>query len=242
MRTFKTFMAVAMVAVAAMSVEPAFAQDYSKKEKKEMARTIKKQQEDLYKKSPKMARKTAKEWEKEGWKSMSLPIEKQLEMTWDKLVLADEEGYPKYVQVDVQAQGTNFSAAQMQAENVAKVRIASNIAASVASLTDVALANNETTPELTTSISKAVENSKVIVAQKLGRVYAATTVYRQNKQGYEVRLLVLYDQRQAMKIAHQVIMDELKNESEENKKQLESMLGMDKLQNQYNQMGFDETL
>ena len=35
MRTFKTFMAVAMVAVAAMCVEPAFAQSYSKKEKKE---------------------------------------------------------------------------------------------------------------------------------------------------------------------------------------------------------------
>lgn len=242
MRTFKTFMAVAMVAVAAMSVEPAFAQDYSKKEKKEMARTIKKQQDDLYKRSPKMARKTAKEWEKEGWKSMSLPIEKQLERTWDKEVIDDEEGYPKYVSVQVQARGTNFSAAQMQAENIAKVRIASNIAASVASLTDIALANNETTPELTASISKAIENSKVIVAQKLGKVYAATTVYRQDKNGYEVRAIVLYDQRQAMKIAHQVIMDELKNESEENKRQLESMLGMDKLQDQYNQMEFDEEL
>ena len=57
-----------------------------------------------------------------------------------------------------------------------------------------------------------------------------------------MRAIVLYDQRQAMKIAHQVIMDELKNESEENKRQLESMLGMDKLQDQYNQMEFDEEL
>lgn len=242
MRTLKTFMAVAVVAVAAMSVEPAFAQDYSKKEKKEMARTIKKQQDDLYKRSPKMARQTAKEWEREGWKSMSLPIEKQLEMTWERQAIFDEEGYPKYVMVQEQARGTNFSAAQMQAENVAKVRIASNIAASVASLTDIALANNETTPELTASISKAVENSKIIVAQKLGKVFAATTVYRQTRNGYEVRVLVLYDQRQAMKIAHQVIMDELKNESEENKRQLESLLGMDKLQDQYNNMDFDEEL
>lgn len=242
MRTFKTFMAVAMVAVAAMSVEPAVAQDYSKKEKKEMARTIKKQQDDLYKKSPKMARKTAKEWEKDGWKSMGLPIEKQLENTWNTEGLKDEEGYPKFVSKTTEARGTNFAAAQMQAENVAKVRIANDIAASVASLVDVALANNETTPQLTASVSKAVENSKIIVSQKLGRVYTGTTVYRQDKKGYEVRVTVLYDQRQAMKIAHQVIMDELKNESEENKRQLESLLGMDKIQSQYNSMDFDEEL
>ena len=45
-----------------------------------------------------------------------------------------------------------------------------------------------------------------------------------------------------MKIAHQVIMEELKNESDENKRQLESLLGMDKIQNQYNNMDFDEEL
>lgn len=242
MKTLKTFMAVALVAVASMSVKPAFAQDYTKQEKKELARTMKKQQNDLYKKSPKMAKQTAKKWAKEGWMSMSLPIEKQLERTWEREWLTDEEGYPKYVSVTTEATGTNFSAAQMQAENVAKVRIASNIAASVASLADIALANNETTPKLTASISKAVENSKIIVSQKLGKVFAGTSVYRKTRNGYEVRTIVLYDQRQAMKIAHQVIMEELKNESDENKRQLESLLGMDKIQNQYNNMDFDEEL
>lgn len=235
-------MTVAMVAVASLSVEPAFAQEKTRKEKKQMERTIAKQQDDLYKKSPKMARKTAKAWAKDGWKSMSLPIDKQLEMTWERQVLFDAEGYPKYVMVQEQARGTSFAAAQMQAENVAKVRIASNIAASVASLADIALTNNETTPELTASISKAIENSKIIVAQKLGKVYTGTTVYRQDSNGYEVRVLVLYDQRVAMKIAHQVILEELNNESEENKKQLESMLGMENIQEHYNKMGFDEEL
>lgn len=245
MKTFRTFMAVALVAVTTMSAENVFAQSYAKKqqqEKKEMARTIKKQQEDLYKKSPKMARKTAKEWEKDGWMSMNLPIEKQLERTWERECLYDEEGYPKYVSVTTEARGTNFSAAQMQAENVAKIRIAGNIAASVASLADIALANNETTPELTASLSKALENTKIIVAQKIGKVFTGTSVYRQDAKGYEVRTIVLYDQRQAMKIAHEVILEELKNESDENKKQLESMLGMDKIQSQYNNMDFDEEL
>lgn len=245
MKTFKTFMAVAMVAVASMSVEPAFAQNYykqQKQEQKEQARAMKQQQEDLYKKSPKMARKTAKAWAKDGWMSMNLPIEKQLERTWERECLYDEEGYPKYVSVTTEARGTNFSAAQMQAENVAKIRIASNIAASVASLADIALANNETTPELAASLSKALENTKIIVAQKIGKVFTGTSVYRKDAKGIEVRTIVLYDQRQAMKIAHQVILEELKNESDENRKQLESMLGMDKIQKQYNDMEFDEEL
>ena len=144
--------------------------------------------------------------------------------------------------VEVQATGTNFTAAQMQAENVAKVRIASNIAASIMSLADIALANNETTPELTASISKAVENTKIIVSQKLGRVYTSTSVYKQTRNTYTVRAIVLYDQRQAMKIAHETVMQELANESEHNKKQLEALLGMDKIQEQYNKTDFDEEL
>ena len=110
------------------------------------------------------------------------------------------------------------------------------------SLADIALANNETTPELTASISKAVENTKIIVSQKLGRVFTSTSVYKQTRNMYTVRAIVLYDQRQAMKIAHETVMQELANESEHNKKQLEALLGMDKIQEQYNMTDFDEEL
>ena len=242
MRTFKIMMAAAIFAVAAMFAEPVCAQEYTRREKRDLERTMKKQQEAFYKRSPKMVRQTAKEWEKEGWKSMNMPIEKQLQMTWEREVLMDEEGYPKYVSVTTQAMGSNFSAAQMAAENIAKVRIASNICSSVATLADIALANNETTPELTASISKAVENSKIIVSEKLGKVVPATVVYRKVGNNYEVRVIAIYDQRQAMKIAHETVMQELANESEQNKKQLEALLGMDKIQEQYNMTDFDEEL
>ena len=242
MKTFKTIMAVAMCAVAAMCVEPAFAQDYSEKEKREMRRDVERQQEDFYDKAPKMARKEAKRLEKEGWKAMNIPIEKQLENLYDRIGLMDEEGYPKYVDAVGQATGTNFSAAQMQAENVAKLRLASNISSSIAALADVSLANNETTPELTASLSKALENAKVIVSQKLGRIIVPVTIYRQTRNTYTVRVQILYDQKQAMKIAHDAVLQELANESEENKKQLEALIGMDKIQDQYKNMDFDEEL
>jgi hypothetical protein len=141
-----------------------------------------------------------------------------------------------------EATGINFSAAQMQAENVAKLRLASNISSSIAALADVALANNETTPEFTASLSKAVENAKVIVSQKLGRIIVPVTIYRQTGNTYTVRVQILYDQKQAMKIAHEAVLQQLSNESEENKKQLESLIGMDKIQDQYKNMEFDEEL
>lgn len=246
MKTFKIFMAVAICAVAAMSnVEPSSAQDYTKKEKRELSREMKKQQDDFYKRPHRDVRKTARKWEKEGWKSMNLPIEKQLDRTWDREAIMDAEGYPKYVSVTVESTGASFVAAQMQAENVAKVRIASNICSSVAALADNALANNDTDPRLVGSVSKAVENSKIIVSQKLGRVFPSTTVYKKKGDEYTVRVIVLYDQRQALEIAHEVILQELKNESEQNRKQLEAMMGMDKLREQYNEccpIGFDEVL
>lgn len=235
-------MAVAMVAVAAMSVDPAFAQADSRREQKEQIRTIKRQQDDFYKKSPKLVRKTAKQWKREGWQSMGLPIEKQLDETWGMQALRNDDGYYKYIVKESYATGTNFSAAQMQAENVAKVRIAGEIAASVASLADIALANNESTPEMTASLSKAVENTKIIVSQKLGRVITGVSVYRKTRNGYEVRVNVLYDQKQAMEIAHQAIVQELKNESDVNRKQLEAIMGLDKIQEQYKSLGYDEVL
>lgn len=242
MRTFKTFMAVAMVAVASMNANPVFAYDYFKQEQKEEARVIKQQQDDFYKKSPKLARREAKQWAKEGWKSMNMPIEKQMERTWDRLSLMDEDGNDKYISTEVFATGTNYSAAQMQAENIAKVRIAANICTSVASLAEVALANNESDPELTTSLSKAIENAKLIVSQELGRVITGISAYRETKDGYEIRMTVLYDQKQAIQLAHQVILQELEHESEVNKRQLENLIGIREIQEKYNSMSFDEEL
>lgn len=234
MKTVKFLMAIAIVTAIEADVCCFAQKDDAKKERKELIRENKKAEKNFYKKSPKLARKTAKEWEREGWRSMNHPIEKQLEKTWALEAPVDEYGYPKYVSVTVDVTATNYSAAQMQAENVAKVRIAGNLCTTVEALGNLALANNETTPELTASISKAVENAQLRVSQKLGRVLPGVTVYRERDGKYEVRMIVLYDQRQAASIAQQIVLDELKAESEENKRRLESILGVDAIQKAYN--------
>ncbi|MCL2167821.1 MAG: hypothetical protein FWH59_01700 [Lentimicrobiaceae bacterium] len=205
----------------------------TKQEQKENKAQQKQQKEvksDLYKRSGKDAQKEAKRLQKEGWKTMGIPIEKQLEDAWMKQYEKDPSGYPRYIVVTNQAVANTISACQMQLENLAKVRIAGMIQTNVASLADLSLANEEISQKEAASITKAIENSKNIVAQKLGRVVKVLEIYRQKGgDNVEMRIAMVYDMKAALQLAKQVIIEELKNDLEVNKAQLEKMMGMDNL-------------
>jgi len=204
------------------------------KQEKQEVKAQKKEQKDvksaLYKKTDKDARKEAKKLQKDGWKTMGLPIDKQLENAWMKMYETDAAGFPRYIVVTVPVVANTVSAAQMQAENLAKVRIAGAIQTNVASLVDMAVANQEISQKEAASITKAVENSKNIVSQKLGRVVKIFEIYRQkSNNNVELRMTMVYDMRTAMSLAQQIILDELKNDLEVGRAQLEKMMGMDKM-------------
>jgi hypothetical protein len=205
----------------------------TKQEKQEIKEQKKQQKEvksDLYKKTGKDARKEAKKLQKEGWKTMGLPIDKQLEDAWMKQFEKDADGFPRYIVATSSVIANTITAAQMQAENMAKVRIAGMIQTNVASLVDMAVANQEISQKEAASITKAVENSKNIVSQKLGRVVKVLEIYRPKpNNNIELRLTMVYDMKSAMSLAKQIILDELKNDLEINKAQLEKMMGMDRL-------------
>jgi len=205
----------------------------TKQEKQEIKAQQKQQKEvksDLYKKTGKDARKEAKRYTKEGWKTFGLPIEKQLEERWMKQYEKDASGYPRYIVASSQVTANTISAAQMQIENVLKVRIAGMIGTNIASLADIALANQELSQKDAASITKAIENSKNIVSQKLGRVVKVFEVYRpMPNNNVQLEVSMMYDMRAAMAIAKQAILDELKDDLEINKAQLEKLMGMDKL-------------
>ncbi len=232
MRTLKCILNVLAIVAIIVCANPVNAQN-SAKERRQAEKTVREQIKDFYQKPDKLVRKEADKLKKEGWKTMDLPIEKQLERMYEKIVLTDEDGYPKYIYVTAQATGGSFSAAQSTADNVAKLRIASNIASSVASLTDIALASNEISPDVAASLTKTVENAKNLVSQKLGRTIPVMSMYKQDKNGYTVRYTVLYDMKSAMNIMRAAVLEDLKEDSEENKAQLESLLGFGNLVNQF---------
>lgn len=243
MKTMKTFMAVAMFAVAAMIAVPANAQDdYTKKEKREMARDIKDSNKDLYKKTDKDVRKEAKKLKKEGWQAMDLPIEKQLERTWERQWQTDAAGYDKYITKTVQTVGQSYNAALRMAENMAKLGIAADMGTLVQSLATLAVGNKELTPTQAASVNQSVEKVKLIVNEKLGRVLTSTTIYKVNRNVYTVRVTVLYSQEAALQAANQAANQALKDDMKVNDAEFDALFGYDKLRDQYVKTEWDETI
>lgn len=242
MKNFSKLIGMAMAALVMVSLSPAANAQDDKAEMRRVRQERNEAKRNAFKRSPKEARKEAKKLQKEGWKTMSLPIEKQLEDTWERMNMVDATtGNLKYIWAQNQANAQSFSAAQMQAENMARISIAESIASSVASLADIALANREITPEQSATIQEAVRNSKVLVAQKLGRVYTSECIYKQNKNQYTVRVIVLYDTTQAAEIARQAIKEELADKMKENGEQLDRLMGLDKVADAVTDT-FDQTL
>lgn len=235
MKNTMRLVALVVLATSVMMTTPTFAQTdkIQKKENKEMQKDQKEQHKAVFQKSEKLALKEAKKLEKAGWKTMGLPIAKQLEETWVKMYDRDPNGYPRYIWAQEMATANSFAAAQSQADNVAKLRIASQVSSSVAAIADLALANHEISAKEAASITKAVESAKIIVSQKLGRVFKTMEIYQEFSNGnYRVRSTMFYDMKSAISITREVLLEELKKDSEINKAQLEKLLGMDKITEQ----------
>jgi len=233
MKKLTKILGIILMATIAFNLNAQTTKQEQKAQQKETKAQVKQQKElksDLYKKPGKDAVKEAKKLQKAGWNTMGLPIDKQLEDYWMKTYEKDASGYSRYIAKSTQVVANTISAAQMQAENVIKIRIAGDIQTNVASLADVALANNEISQAEAVSITKAVENSKNIVAQKLGRIIKVLEIYRQKpNNNVEVRIAMVYDMKAAISIARQAALDELSKDLEINKAKLEKMMGMDKL-------------
>ena len=215
-----------------------------KKEQKEQKKDQQETKDELYKKAGKIARKEEKKLIKQGWQTMGLPIAKQLEQTWMKMYETEPNGYPRYIWAQEMVTANTYAAAQSQADNITKLRIASQISSSIGALVDIALANQEISAQEAASITKVVENSKILVSQKLGRVFKTMEIFKIVDGNYQMRTTICYDMKAAITIAKEIILEELKNDSEVNKAQLEKIMGMDNLIDnvQKNQPTFDEVV
>lgn len=232
--TFKLF-SMMILAIGLLMAAPAAAQTdkQQKKEKKEYQKEQNELRKALYKKDEKLAMKTAKKLEKQGWKTMDLPIAKQLDRTWMKEMEEETPGIPRYIAAREEATGNTYATAQSSADNVAKLRIASQVCSSIAALAGVNLANNQINATESNSRDEVLENAKIIVMQKLGRTFKTLEIYQILKNGnYRVRVVMLYDMKAAVTIAREVMLEELKKDSDLNKTQLEKLMGMDKLMEQ----------
>ena len=163
------------------------AQDYKAfiKERKAVQKLVKQERDE---KVSKETKKQAKQFAKEGWKVTvgALPLDKQIE----KSILMQYEldmnsGMPKYIQGSGKAISSSYDAAKMQAMADAKTELAGNIQTEVAAIIEERLANQELGKEEAVVVSNAVQVSKQVIVQSIGRVITVVECYRELKNKNE---------------------------------------------------------
>ena len=221
-------MIVSAIAAAAVlfSLE-ANAQVASKKEYKANEQHEKMLSKSIHEKAVKEARKEAKKLEKQGYKvpAGKLPLAKQLEDSWQAQYEIDGDGTPYYYIATATTIGSNYSAANMQATNTAKLDIAGQIQTQIASLVEAKIANNEISAADATSINSFVSASKSVINNTLGRVIKFVEMFRTLKNGNVEAMVTLgYSTDIANKEAIRAMQKSLDNDADELMKKLDVLI------------------
>lgn len=224
----KKLIIIIVAIVCASTVSAQNIEDYKAfmKERKEVQKLSK---DERTAKVSREVKKQAKAFEKEGWKVPvgALPLEKQIEKSQLMSLEYDiETDMPKYIVGYAQATGTSYDAAKMQATADAKSELAGNIQTEVAELIDVRLANSELEDGQAASLNEAVQVSKQMIAQSLGRVITVIECYREPGKGkYEVQVRILYNNEMAQQAAKKAIKEELQKKGDKLADDLDKLLG-----------------
>ena len=215
-----------LLATTGMSAqEVATKKDYRKIEKHE--KFLNKQVKD---RAIRDARKEARKLEKQGYKAPvgKLPIDKQHEKAWQCQYEMDSNGYPFYFIATARTTGSNYSAAQMQAVNLAKLDLAGQIQTRVNQLVEAKVANDEISAEEAVSINSFVSASKNVISNTLGRVLILVEIYRVNENGNnEVQVTLGYNSKLATQEAIKAVQKSMGEEAGELMDELDSLLGIE---------------
>ena len=123
--------------------------------------------------------------------------------------------------------GSNYSAAQMQAVNLAKLDLAGQIQTRVNQLIEAKVANDEISAESAASINSFVSASKNLISNTLGRVMILVEIYRVNEAGNnEVQVTLGYNSELATQEAIKAVQKSMTAEAGELMEELDGLLGL----------------
>ena len=196
-----------------------------RKERQEIRKVSK---NDLNEKATKAARKDAKKLTKEGWITApgALPLEKQLDKSYMMQMEYDEDMYPKYLMGEAMSIGENYDAAKMQALELAKQNLASQIQTEVTALIENSVANKQLANEDAASVTQSIMEAKNLISQSIGRTIIVMECYRtKTNKNKEVLVRIAYNGAMAKTAAKRAIQDELKSKGEDLQKKLDQLLG-----------------
>ena len=198
---------------------------------KERKETAKLSRAELNEKASKAARKEAKSLSKEGWQTSpgALPIDKQLDKSYNMQYEYDETDFPKYLMGEAMSIGENYDAAKMQALELAKQNLAGQIQTEVTELIENQVSNKQLTAEQAASVTQSVSASKNLISQSIGRVIPVVEVYRvKNNSNKEVLVRVAYNSSMAMEAAKKAVRQSLEEKGDSLQNQLDKILDFKK--------------
>lgn len=184
--------------------------------------------DELTKKATKAAVKEAKQLKKDGWKVNpgALPIEKQLDKSYLMQNDFDENLFPKYIMGEARSVGQNYDAAKMQAQELAKINLASNIQSEVTALVENSVSNSQLNPEEATSVVKSIMNAKTLIEQSLGRTLVVVEMNRTlDNKNKEVLVRLACSEKEVKSVAKEAVRKELEKQGDKGMEKLDEILG-----------------
>ena len=176
----------------------------------------------------KATKKEAKRLAKEGWvvSPGALPLEKQLQRSYEMEYQYDDLGFPKYIMANAQSIAEHYDAAKTAATSLAITNLAGQIQTEVAALIENTVANQQLTAEDAVSISETVMSSKNLISQSIGRTIVVVECYRVLKnQNREVMVRIAYNGEMAKEVAKNAVREELEKKGDKLHEQLDKALG-----------------
>lgn len=183
---------------------------------------------ELNEKATKTARKEAKKLEKEGWKTApgALPLEKQMDKSYLMQMEYDDNMYPKYIMSEGMSTGENYDAAKMQALELAKQNLSSQIQTEITALIENSVATSQLAAEEAASVTKSISAGKSLITQSLGRTITVVECYRTlPNKNKEVLLRIAYNGEMAKAVAKKAIRENLEGDANALQGKLDNVLG-----------------
>lgn len=228
MKTTKLIVSLFTAVMMMIAAADASAQVATKQQRKQIQKHENVLNKAMKKKAIKAARKEAKQLKKDGYMTLlgQLPMDKQLENSWQAAYELDPQGAPYYIMSTQKAIAANFTAAQMQAMNSAKMDIAGQIETRINQVIESKVTSNELGRNEANSLSTFVSASKNIISTTLGRVIKMVEIYREPKRSktVEVQITLAYNGEVAAREALKAMRESVSAEDVEIMKQLDLLV------------------
>lgn len=228
MKTTKLIVSIFTAVMMMIAAVDASAQVASNQQRKQIQKHEKVLNKAMKKKAVKAARKEAKSLKKQGYMTLlgQLPLDKQLENSWQASYELDVQGYPYYIMSTQKATAANYTAAQLQAMNAAKTDIAGQIETRINQVIETKVTSNEFARNEANSLTSFVATSKNIISNTLGRVIKLVEIYREPKRTkvVEVQVTLAYNAEIATKEAINAIQKSVGAEDVELMKLLDELV------------------